>query len=173
MAGDQARCAVESHYGLHMAPEVAGSADWMVRVTGGFGFRHPRVWRWDIALRERARGRIGCLSLSIFDRDADIAYEMSFVVLTCARSLVERSASDIWSLGLAFFDARVLDGFRFVYKRLGGYSGTHRRCARRDERRWRHDWQVLVSSVQKEKDVFTDLAVAAGWYAQVTQSWCN
>lgn len=151
--------------------EVAKSADWQTRISRGFGFRHPRGWRWDVTLRERASELEEWSELTLRGCDPDIAFARSFVEQRRARLMVAKSASEMWCLGLSLFDARAIEGLPFVFKRLGGEAGIRERSARRDERKLHYDWQVFLSDVQKEGAVLTDRAVVAGRYAHVPHCW--
>lgn len=75
--GRVALCAVAAYYNVPVSTEVATSADWQARVTNGGGFRHPRGWRWDIALRERAAELQGTPEKSLDGCYADIAFARS------------------------------------------------------------------------------------------------
>lgn len=171
VTGRVALCAVASYYRVQVSSDVAASADWQARVTNGDGFRHPRGWRWDIALRERALGLQGRPETSLSGCYADLAFARSVEEAQWARYLMRRASSESWCLGLALFDARVLHGLPSSVKRLWGEGAIQLRRVRREERRWRHEWQVFIAGVQKEGAVLTDRAVAVGAYARVPRCW--
>lgn len=80
---------------------------------------------------------------------ADVGFAESREELLWARDFVANSSDADWCYLLTLFDARAIDGL-VLPTNVGGADNRMPSPFRRDERRWRHGWQVLVSGYQRE-----------------------
>lgn len=69
--------------------------------------------------------------------DANIEFSPSFGEKSWAKSIVESFASEAWCFRLEIFDARVVEGLLFIFKRLRGDLGIREERASREARQAR------------------------------------
>lgn len=156
-----------------MPGPVASTRDWQVRISRNGGFRSPKGWRWPPKLSERAALLRGPWELSLDGCFADIGFAASREELRWARAFVAKAEDAEWCYSLTLFDARAVAGIFMPTAIVGGADSRDPRPLRRDERRWRHDWQLLISGSQREGAVLTPEAIERGGYPPVPNSWAS
>lgn len=163
-------CYVSASLGVRVPRRIAESRDWQARITLNSGFRAPKGWRWSPKLEERVALLGGSADLDLAGCYADIGFAESREELLWARAFVAKASDAEWCYRLTLFDARVIEGL-VLPTAVGGADNRMPRPFRRDERRWRHDLQVLVSGYQREGSVLSATAIEGGGYPQVPSCW--
>lgn len=98
---------------------------------------------------------------------ADIDHASSREELRWAQVFVHKLWDTNWCYGLALFDARAIEGPVMSTAEIGCGDDRTPRNLRRDETKWSHDLQALISGVQREAVVVPADGVPRGSYSRV------
>lgn len=155
------RCSVSARLGMEVTRQFARSSDWPTRISRDSDFLATKSCRWSLKLAERAALLSGPTEFELPWCYADVGFAGSREDLRWARALMNDVSSAEWCYRLNLFDSRAIKGLEMPTDDVRGLNTRAPRPLRRDERRWRHDHQVLFYGSQKERAVLTTTAIEA------------